>query len=81
MSVIQSVISIRTWWDIDHDSGLGLDLDPVEEFVHHNEPTRSPKGNEEQEWRDNLQTMLQYVYAQGVADTVAAIDDETLISP
>jgi len=50
-------IPLRTWWDIDHDKGLGLELDPIEAFIHSQEPAGPP----EQGFRESLTKMLDYV--------------------
>ncbi len=61
-------LSLRSWWDIDHDRGLGNDLDPVEEFIHSNEPQSRVGGTEEEEFRTALKKMLDYVREQSIRD-------------
>ena len=61
-----STVPIRTWWDIDHDKCLGNDLDPIEEFIHCQEPSGPAQ---EKLFRTRLQEMLDHVYELGIGDT------------
>ena len=72
----EGTVSIRTWWDIDHDYGLGIDLDPIEDFVHSNEPQSGPGDNEEEVFRSALQRMLDHVYELGIGDICAESTSE-----
>ncbi len=73
-----STVPLRTWWDIDHDKGLGYDLDPIEEFIHSNEPQSGPGGRQEEDFREALTKMLDYVYELGIGDVCAESVNEDL---
>ena len=70
-----STVPMRSWWDIDHDKGLGHDLDPIDEFIHYNEPAGE---DQETHFREQLQQMLDHVYELGIGDICADYDNDSL---
>ena len=51
------MIDIPLWFEVDAMKERGTDLNPLEKFVHSNEPA----GDYDSEWRSDLQNMLEFV--------------------